>query len=792
MTVQFPAGTLDTATLVPADLPQIAKPRELTDLRLKLHANGYHPVPLIGAHIKTKSAGKRPNMTAWQDKCLNATPHEIAEWSRDQGDCTNTGILVGEIVGVDIDVLDNVFSAKLEARAEELFGHSPLRRIGRAPKVLLVYRVATPIRKLQTSALIFGDDPETKDPKNHAKIEILAEGQQFVSHGIHPDTCQLYQWPNRSPLDIPASDVPLVALEMLQQFVVEAEQLLRAVGGRTKAEIEAEKVKEPAPTAPRPKSGGVLEMLGRQSGGAITKAFADANAGAVTFFTKVNALALVSRSEWVPALFPTARFEPGTGAYRVTSKDLGRDLEEDLSISPKGIKDWGVADQGDPKNGKRSPIDLVIEHKQKGLGSTRTPTEAALWLCERLKVPPEALGWNRVEGESTPDAVLQVAAQRKPIRATSYVWKDPATIPQRQWLYGGVLLRKFVTASVAPGAVGKSSLLAAEALAMVSGKNLLGTAPDKRLRVWLWNLEDPIEETTRKIQAGAIHYKLGPDDIGDRLMVDSGREQELVIATAGRDGPTVFRPVVEELVAEIKKHKIDVVIIDPFISSHKVPENDNGGMDTVVKEWGRVADRGDCAVHLVHHTRKPPTGGDSKVTVNSGRGASSQTDACREVRTLNKMSEKEATSVGISKSDREYYFRTDSGKPNLRPPAEKSEWYRLVSVELGNGPMKLPGDSIGVVTKWEIPAALDGMTGAQFEKVAQEIRGGKWRSNPQASAWVGKAIAEALDLDLTDDRVKAKIKRWIVAWLKAKSLVEVERVADDRKIRAFIEVAEND
>ena len=37
--------------------------------------------------------------------------------------------------------------------------------------------------------------------------------------------------------------------------------------------------------------------------------------------------------------------------------------------------------------------------------------------------------------------------------------------------------------------------------AQVSGKDLLGVTPKERLRVWLWNLEDPQEETQRKIQA---------------------------------------------------------------------------------------------------------------------------------------------------------------------------------------------------------------------------------------------------------------------------------------------------
>src|ERR1700680_4039338 len=124
-------------------MSSIAAPQELTELRLKLHSNGYHPVPVVGAHVNTNSAGKRPTMTAWQTKCLTAGPYEITNWSRSQRNNTNTGVLCGDVVGVDIDVLDAALSAKLVARAQELFGKTSLIRIGRAPKRLLVYRLET-------------------------------------------------------------------------------------------------------------------------------------------------------------------------------------------------------------------------------------------------------------------------------------------------------------------------------------------------------------------------------------------------------------------------------------------------------------------------------------------------------------------------------------------------------------------------------------------------------------------------------------------------------------------------
>jgi Bifunctional DNA primase/polymerase, N-terminal len=110
-----------SAATTPRTFPT-ATPQELTDLRLKLHGAGYHPVPVIGAHIIDSAAGKRPTMPAWQTRCLNADQKAVAGWSWSQPDCTNTGILCGEIVGVDIDVLDEELSAKLAAHAVQLFG----------------------------------------------------------------------------------------------------------------------------------------------------------------------------------------------------------------------------------------------------------------------------------------------------------------------------------------------------------------------------------------------------------------------------------------------------------------------------------------------------------------------------------------------------------------------------------------------------------------------------------------------------------------------------------------------
>jgi hypothetical protein len=174
------------------------------------------------------------------------------------------------------------------------------------------------------------------------------------------------------------------------------------------------------------------------------------------------------------------------------------------------------------------------------------------------------------------------------ILATPFTWRAEAEIPRRMWLYGKHLLRRFVSVDVAAGGTGKSSVKIGEALAMASGRNLYGTeVHDGPLAVWLYNLEDPAEESERRIHATAKWFHVKPKDVDGRLYVDSGRDQRCVIATETEYGARIAQPVYEQLKAQLIERKIDVLIIDPFVSSHEVSENDNRAIDAVVKAWGR-------------------------------------------------------------------------------------------------------------------------------------------------------------------------------------------------------------
>ena len=54
------------------------------------------------------------------------------------------------------------------------------------------------------------------------------------------------------------------------------------------------------------------------------------------------------------------------------------------------------------------------------------------------------------------------------------------------------------------------------------------------------------------------------------------------------------------------------------------------------------------------------------------------------VRVVNRMSKEEGEKAGVE--NHRLYFRTYNDKANLAPPADKSDWFELKSVDLGNGP----------------------------------------------------------------------------------------------------------
>ncbi|MGJ0533091.1 MAG: VapE domain-containing protein [Methylocystis sp.] len=128
-------------------------------------------------------------------------------------------------------------------------------------------------------------------------------------------------------------------------------------------------------------AGGAAEKA--QAGhGDATKDHPKADASdAPTPWRAVNDAAIRNYDKWVPAIFPRYK-KLASGVLRVASEDRGRrDLQEDISFAPGGIRDFGV-EVG------RTAIDIVQEFLP-----ARDAIEASRWLCGKLGLDPRAVGF---------------------------------------------------------------------------------------------------------------------------------------------------------------------------------------------------------------------------------------------------------------------------------------------------------------------------------------------------------------------------------------------------------------
>lgn len=414
------------------------------------------------------------------------------------------------------------------------------------------------------------------------------------------------------------------------------------------------------------------------------------------------------------------------------------------------------------------------------------------WPQERINQEFRALLNRDLENHGAfPQSVVAThQAVHSSIVPTPAKWPLAQSIPPRPWLFGRWLQRGIVTAVIAPGGVGKSSLMAAMQLSMASDKPFLGKdIYGGPLTVWSWNLEDGGDNLARARIAASLHHGVTQADCGDRVFVDSGPEgATLCTAVEDRVGFQVIEPVMVNVTQAIRDNHIDVLIIDPFVSSHAINENDNNKVDAVAKRWARVAQETGCAIVLVHHSVKMRG---EVVTADSARGAGALNNAARMTLVLNRMTEDQAETWTIPPGEAKSYFSVVDDKHNMAPP-ESADWFKIVSVCLNNATDTHEADSIGVVTRWKPPRALDGVDASDLFQIQRVLNNGNyWLNNQAAKNWAGDVIGEILKIDTTKGTPGRKRATQLLAvWIASGALKkEVVRDTDgDRKPRDAVKV----
>lgn len=416
-------------------------------------------------------------------------------------------------------------------------------------------------------------------------------------------------------------------------------------------------------------------------------------------------------------------------------------------------------------------IVIAADNDVSGTGQREAEKAAEKIGGAQVLMPAEVgADWNDI-AIRRPEELKKVFAEIRPL-FQSWEVTDPMSVPRRQWVYGNTYVRKFCSITVAPGGLGKSTLVLTEAIAMATGRNLLGVEVKEKLRVVYFNAEDPLDELKLRVLAICQRFDIDQRELVGKLFLQSGRDNEIILATG--DPGEVIEAAFNRIEGFVKFHGVDVVILDPLANMHE-SEEDNRTYRKLGKRLSRMADAYHLACHLVHHTKKL---GGMAATVEDSRGGSALIGAVRVARAINPMEPDEAARFGLA-THIDHFRIEAAGKNNLARPADKAEWFVREGVALPNG------DFCAVVTQWTPPDPFEGI-GLEHAKRVQvrlmDAEPGDWRESPQANNWIGILVGEVCEIDPTDKAGKARLKGIIRQWI-TNGILAVDHITDKRNGR---------
>ena len=528
----------------------------------QLFANGWDITPL---------RGKIPILTGWQNR-----PETALQF--DKFSDANIGIVCGgkhNVIAVDIDVLSETVAGIISTITEDMLGIAP-ERIGAAPKTLFVYRCTAAISKMKTSIYDIGG--------GDACVEILAEGQQFVASGIHPNTGKSYRWPGDSLLNYTPEALTAVTPEELEQFVA-ACNLTLADSGELKARSQTNnnivhldtgkpnfEFQENDPTTSTAKLRAAMDFISNDDlhyddWARLAHAFkAAVGPGGIDLFHEFSA--------------KSSKYEA------VETDRLWNSIETVTKIGAGSLYHL-AAEQG---------------------------FDVANWDTERNFGPEDIAESPTSGGDTTPlaehDGSFTAASVRGPIAP-------------RQWVLDGWFPARTVAMLFGAGGVGKTLMMQQLANCVAQGKPFMGIET-MEMPVLSVMCEDDAEEVKRRQLninewMGVDEFGEGPEDL--HLWPRVGDDNVLVTwPNGGKDEPGAFY---EQLCAKVAAVKGDadsvLVILDTAADMFGGNENERRTVNTFLKTYlGSICINFNATVILLAHpslsglksssSNSPPTG----------------------------------------------------------------------------------------------------------------------------------------------------------------------------------------
>ena len=312
-------------------------------------------------------------------------------------------------------------------------------------------------------------------------------------------------------------------------------------------------------------------------------------------------------------------------------------------------------------------------------------------------------GWQGWSPSMTPAALPAVTWSAAELKVSF------SNIPHRRWLYGTYLIRGEITVLAAPGGAGKTALATGMAVEIAAGAALLDeNIFGDDLKVLFINGEDGGTEIRRRIWALCLAHahKISGEKL-DRLCVagaDDPRVQKLsFLRTTNSTNSMLDMSGFQILESALDALRPDVLILDPLVAFCGGGNmNDNSVMSQVLRELKRLATKFDCAILIVHHTRKGRAANDDPAgEAERISGAAAIVNLARRALMPVTMTEFEANFFSVLPSERLQFFKLADAKSNLAPLSVQARWYELASVELPNSepPIYPNGDRVQAVKR---------------------------------------------------------------------------------------------
>lgn len=172
----------------------------------EMTAAGWRVFPQNYQYNRSPGPGVRPS----EFRNAPVAKSELDYWLRSEKHLgLNTAVLTGQASGglvvLDVDIsTDPAASIESERMIEKVLGPTDYKRLGSSPKIALCYRLDRPSTKEEYAELI-------KSPINLGggdQIELLSDGKQITTHGLHHKTTDRFVWTNDiaeiSPAELPA------------------------------------------------------------------------------------------------------------------------------------------------------------------------------------------------------------------------------------------------------------------------------------------------------------------------------------------------------------------------------------------------------------------------------------------------------------------------------------------------------------------------------------------------------------------------------------------------------------